>query len=232
MADLNGPAQNARRARICDVVTSGVLVEFAGHGPWWVGLFAGVSGQAFQVWDAENEQLVYIGGNLTDNQTVMGWHMLTEFVEPVGRVRVTTTGLAVACTAQQVVVFDLRNLIFIHEMWSAVGGYIVNSMDVWEEAFFIVERNGDAWVRYGRTLEEISGFRTRPLRGLMGCRNMGYVLTCAGGVVRVWDVERRRGQLRLVVAERVAEAVAMVCSERHVAISCSDRSIHLWDFDV
>ncbi|KAI9109035.1 hypothetical protein K1719_019990 [Acacia pycnantha] len=234
VADIDEPTNQTRRARICNVVESGVLVDFAGRGRWWVGLFAGVSGQAFQIWDAENEQLVFIGGTLTDAETVNGWHMLAEFVEPVGRIRVTNGGLAVACTSSQLVVLDLNNRVFLHELWSAVGGFIVTSMDVSDEAFFIVERNGDARVRRASTLEQLCQFRTRRVRGLMrGCRNMGYALTCAGGVVRVWDVERPRGQLRLVVAgERVAEGMAMVCNERHVAISGNDRTIHLWDFNV
>lgn len=232
VAHLDEPNNDTRRARIGDVVNSGVLVEFAGRGRWWVGLFAGVAGQAFQIWDAENEQLVFIGGSLTDPEAVMGWHMLTEFVEPLGRLRVTNRGLAVACTSSQLVVLDLTNQILLNELSSSVGGFIVMSMDVSHEAFFVVERNGDAKVRRASTLELLCEFRTRQLRGLMGCRNLGYALTCASGVVKVWDVERRRGQRRSTVEERVGEGSAMVCTERHVAISCNDRSIHLWDFDV
>lgn len=235
MAALNVPNNQTRRARVGDVLNNGVLVEFAGCGRWWVGLFAGVPGRAFQIWDADVEQLVFIGGSLTDPETVTGWHMLTELTEPVGRVRVTNRELAVACTSSQLVVFDLRNPeILLHELWSIVGGFVVTSLDVSGEAFVIVERNGDARVRLASTLEQLCQFRVRgaSVRGFMGCRNEGYVLTCAGGVVRVWDVERRVGQQRLILGERVGGANAMVCNERYVALSCNDTSIHLWDFDV
>lgn len=167
----------------------------------------------------------------------MGWHMLTELTEPVGRVRVTNQNLVVACTSSQLIVFDLRNPeILLHEVWSRVGGFVVTTLDVSEDAFVIVERNGSAKVRMAFTFEEVFEFRVRgaSVRGLMACRNMGYVLTCAGGVIRVWDVDNRRmGRQRLVMRERVGQGNAMVCNESHVALACSDTlMIHLWDFDV
>ncbi|KAF7833081.1 transcriptional regulator STERILE APETALA [Senna tora] len=237
VALLDGPDNQTRRAHGGDVVNNGVLVEFAGCGRWWVGLFAGVPGRAFQIWDAHTEELVFMGGSLTDPETVMGWHMLTELTEPVGRVRVTDREIAVACTSSQLIVFHLGNPeILLYELWSTVGGFVVTSLDVSDEALFIVERNGDAKVRRALTLEQLCEFRVRgaasSVRGLLGCRNVGYALTCAGGVVRVWDVERAVGRQRLMLGERVGEANAMVCNERHVAVSCNDTSIHLWDFDV
>lgn len=199
-----------------------------------MGLFAGAPRRAFRVWDSHSEQPLYTGGSLTDPESVQGWHMLTEITEPVGRLRVTTRDMAVACTSSRLIVFDLRNPgIVLRELVSNVG-FIVSSLDVSHDAFVIVERRGRARVRRVSTLEPLCEFIATgvSLRGLIGCMNSGYALMCAGGYVRVWDVERRGGHPRLTLAERLGMGMAMAASERHVAMSCRDTSVHLWDFGV
>ncbi|XP_054817949.1 transcriptional regulator STERILE APETALA-like [Prosopis cineraria] len=233
-ADINGPP-DTHMARPGDVLNNGVLVEFAGSGRWWVGLFAGVPRRAFRVWDARGEQPDYIGGSLTDPDSVQGWHMLTDVTEPVGRLRVTTRELAVACTRSRLVVFDLRNPgVLLRELVSRVG-FIVTSLDVSHEAFVIVESRGRARVRRASTFEpECEEFMVTgtPLRGMIGCMNLGYVLICAGGHVRLWDVEPGEAHLGLTINERIGSGMAMAANDRHVVVSCRDTSIHLWDFGV
>ncbi|KAI4305647.1 hypothetical protein L6164_029002 [Bauhinia variegata] len=240
VAMLNAPAQHPRRARVGDVVTNGTLVEFTGCGRWWVGLFAGVPGRAIHIWDARTEEPVFIGGTLTDPEAVMGWHMLTEVTEPVGRLRVTTREVAVACTSSRLIVFDLRNPEFLlHEVESSTG-FVVTSLDVSNEAFVIADNLGWATVRRASTLELLCRrFSTRgpgaaapapTSNTLMGCINLGYALMYTGGVIRVWEAEHGRNRYRF--RERVGEPNAMVANQRHVALASNDTLIHLWDFGV
>ncbi|KAI4308510.1 hypothetical protein L6164_031574 [Bauhinia variegata] len=248
VAILDGPAQHPRRARTGDVVTNGALVEFAGCRRRWVGLFAGVPGRAIHIWDAQTEEPVFIGGTLTDPEAVMGWHMLTEVTDPVGRLRVTTQETAVACTSSRLIVFDLANPdpenigFLLHEL-EPTTGFIVTSLDVSHNAFIIVDNFGWATVRRASTLEFLCRrFSTRspnagaststPIRTkFMACMNLGHALTTTGGVIRVWEVEHGAYLYRLN-RDRISEPNAMVANERHVAIASSDTSIHLWDFGV
>ena len=250
VALINMPNDPPGRAIVGEVVNNGVLVEFAGNNLWWVGLFAGLPGQAFKIWDARNEQLIFEGGSLTDPETVMGWHMLTELAEPVGRVRVTERDYVVACTSSRLVCFNLRNPeVLLWDVGSATGfvvssldallphvgpatGFVVSSLD----AFVVVERNGVGTVRRASTFERLSRFRLRAawVGGLLACINLGYVLTYSGvgGRLRVWGIEQPVGQLCCTLEVRVGEGNAMVANERHVAISSNDTSIHLLDFGV
>ncbi|KAK7320284.1 hypothetical protein VNO77_29618 [Canavalia gladiata] len=233
---LNGPGpSHARRAVSGDVVNNGVLVEFAGSSRWWVGLFAGIAGRAFQIWDAQTEVRVFVGGSLTDPETVMGWHMLTELVEPVGRVRVTERELVVACTASRVVCFSLRNPEVLLRDVGSGHGFVVSSFDASHEAFVVVERNGLGTVRRAGTFERLSRFRVRDgVGGLWGCMNLGYVITYSvpAGSLRVWDIGQPAGRLCATLAIRPGEGNCMVANDRHVAISWNDTFIHLLDFGV
>lgn len=228
---VNGPA-HPRRAHRGDAVNDGALVDFTGNGRWWVGLYAGVPGRAFHVWDGNTEQLVFVGGSLTDPESVMGWHMLIELAEFVGRVRVTNQETAVACTNQRVFAFDLRNQGVLEDYRRRA---IVTSMDVSNSAYVLVGQQGVARVRRVGTLEEVCTFTARGAAhmGAMGCMNRGYALMCIGGVIRVWEVEQHGEHHRRRLynfRERIGEVNALVASERHVAACGCDTTLHLWDF--
>lgn len=230
VANINDVANPPRRAHFGNVVDDGVLVDFTGGERYWVGLYAGLAGRAFHIWNGRTEELTFVGGDLTDQNTVMGWRMLTEFNEFVGRVRVTSQESAVACTNSRVMVFDLRNQGVILSNSEYRRGIIVTSVDVNSEAYIVVDGRGVAIVYRADTLEEVCRFRTG-LRGgqrnVMGCMNLGYALMCAGGVIRVWEIEE--GQYMYSLRERIAEVNAIVGDDRHVAAS-SETGIHLWDF--
>ncbi|PON55050.1 Guanine nucleotide-binding protein, beta subunit [Trema orientale] len=229
VAVINEPPR-PRRVHVGHVVDDGVLVDFAGCGRWWVGLYAGVPGRAFHIWDGNTEELVFVGGSLTDPESVTGWQMLIELNLVVGRIRVTSQESAVACTSSRAMVFDLRNqgLVLGEEEYDLM----VTSMDVSNSAYIIVDRRGIARVRRADTLEEVCSFRVRRgawQRGVMGCMNRGYALMCAGGVIRVWEVESGRYLYRL--NEEVGDPVsAFVADERHVVACSNDATLHLWDF--
>ncbi|KAJ1415549.1 WD40/YVTN repeat-like-containing domain superfamily [Sesbania bispinosa] len=237
VAIINGP-NPARRALPGDVVNNGVLVEFAGSSRWWVGLFAGHAGGSFQIWDAHTEQRVFVGGSLTDPESVLGWHMLTELTEPVGRVRVTEQEFVVACTGSRLVCFELSNPEVLLRDVGSSAGFVVSSMDVSHENLVVVERNGVGTVRRVNTFERVSRFRMRGawLRGLLGCMNLGYVVTYSGGggLLRVWDIHHPNGRLCVTLAIRGGEGQAnsLVANQTHVAISSNDTSIHLLNFSV
>lgn len=224
--DVENPA---RRAHLGNVVNDGVLVDFTGCQRYWVGLYAGLAGRAFHIWDGQTEELTFVGGSLTDQNTVMGWRMLTEFTEFVGRVRVTSQESAVACTSSRVIIFDLRNQGVILGEREYRRGIMVTSVDVNNEAYIVVDSRGLAIVRKVDTFEEVCRFNIRVQRNgnVMGCMNQGCALMCAGGVIRVWEVER--GEYMYRFRERIGEVNAFVGDDRHVAAS-SEGSIHLWDF--
>lgn len=226
-----------RRVHFGDVVTDGALVHFTGRGQWWVGLHAGVPGRAFHIWDGNTEQLTYVGGLLTDPDSVRGWHTLTELTELVGRVRVTNHETAVACTSMRLVVFNLRNPEIILQQEEPRRGLIVGCFDLWNDAYVAVDNRGLGIVRRVSTFQEMCRFNVRPHRGAIGCINGGYALICAGGVTRVWEIEQREGEelgeLREYLynlRERVGEVNALVADDRHVAASSREGSIHVWDF--
>ncbi|GKV18316.1 hypothetical protein SLEP1_g28714 [Rubroshorea leprosula] len=211
------------------VLDDGALVEFTGCSRWWVGLYAGVPGQAFHIWDSNTEELVFVGGTLTDTEAVRGWHMLAEPINPIGRIRVTSQESAVACTSRREIVFDLRNQVPLREEEHR-RGLIETSLDVNSEAYVVAEsRSGIATVRRVDTLEEICRFGLRQRNVIvMGSMNQGYSLMCAGGVIRVWEVEG--GQYLYSFQEQIGDVNAMVADDRHVAAAGMDTTIHLWDF--
>lgn len=219
-----------RRAHLGDVVTDGALLDFTGCGRRWVGLYAGVPGRAIRIWDSNTEELVFVGWDLTDPEAVMGWHMLNELTEFVGRVRAMSHGTAVACTGARVLVFDLRNgAVLADERYPR--GIIVTSVDVSDDAAYVIVGNrGLARVRRVDTLQEMCRFMVGGAgqMGAMGCMNGGYALMCTGGAIRVWEVER--GVRLNDFQEHVGQVNAFVCDERHVAAYCSDTTLHLWDF--
>lgn len=230
VAVIGGPPQ-AHRTHAGNVVDDGALVDFTGCRRWWVGLYAGVPGRAIRIWDGNTEELLYVNASLTDPEAVMGWHTLTELTETVGRVRVTSQGSAVACTRLRYVVLDLRNPEFpLHEHRSRRGIMVTSLGTNDDEAFIIVNSRGRAIVRRVDTLEELCRFNTGQGNNnvIMGCMNLGCALTCAAGVIRVWDI--KRGQHLYNLSDNIGDVNAMVADERHVAAASNDTTIHLWDF--
>ncbi|PIN01147.1 hypothetical protein CDL12_26348 [Handroanthus impetiginosus] len=228
-------AMPLRRAHMGDVVNDGALVDFTGSDRWWVGLYAGVPGRAFHIWNSETEELVFVGGTLTDPEAVMGWHLLTEMTDLIGRIRVTSHENAIACTSLRVIVFDLQNQGIVLGEEEIQRGIIVGSFDANDESALVT----DGWAVAGRAvasvrrvvnLEEICSFQLRVAsqhRGrILGCVNGGYGIIYAGGVIRVWEIAR--GQL--LYRERLGECNALIADERYVAGCTSDGIIHLWDF--
>ncbi|KAJ8564428.1 hypothetical protein K7X08_000888 [Anisodus acutangulus] len=226
-----GDAVPPRRAHLGDVVNDGALVDFTGCDQWWVGLYAGVPGRAFHIWNRETEELVFVGGELTDPEALMGWHLLTEVTEIVGRIRVTTRETAVACTSLQLMVIDLQNQGIIIRAEPSRRGLIVASFDARNETLVAVDIRGMASVRsMAHDLEEICRFNVRGAnqRGVVGCMNGGYAMMWVGNVIRVWNIENGAYLYRL--RERIGNINAIIADERYVAACSSDATIHLSDF--
>ncbi|XVF31902.1 hypothetical protein REPUB_Repub17cG0034600 [Reevesia pubescens] len=228
VAIIDGHPQ-ARRAHMGNVVEDGALVDFTGCGRWWVALYAGVPGRAFRIWDGNTEELVYVNTTLTDPEAVMGWHMLTEFTETIGRVRVASPELAVACTSLRCMVLDLRNPEPPLQDQESRRRLIAASLDTNNEAFITVDRRGRAIVRRVDTLEELCRFNTQHGTAMV-CMNSGYALLCAAGVIRVWGIEHGQGQHLYSFNDNIGAVNAMVADDRYVAAASSDTRIHLWDF--
>ncbi|KAG8367593.1 hypothetical protein BUALT_Bualt16G0088500 [Buddleja alternifolia] len=243
MAVINGVAP-LRRTHLGDVVNDGALVDFSGCNRWWVGLYAGgfnlkfaiylfacVPGRAFHIWNSETEELLFVGGTLTDPEAVMGWHLLTELTDIIGRIRVTSHETAVACTSLRVIVFDLQNqgVVFGEEEFRR--GIIVGTFDTNDESALIIDGRGAARVRRVGNLEEVCRFTIRGAasqREILGCVNDGYGVICGGGVIRVWEIVN--GQYLYRLRERIDECNALIADKRYVAACASDATIHVWDF--
>ncbi|CAM8884680.1 unnamed protein product [Rhodiola kirilowii] len=219
-----------RRAHTGDVVRDGALVSFSGCDSWWVGLFAGVPERAFHIWSSVSEELLFVGGTLTDPEAVIGWHMLTEFTELVGRVRVTSRETAVACTGLRLIIFDLDNQGLVLGESEPRRGIVVGTLDIAGDVYLAVDTRGHATVRSVHDMSVVCRFNARgvPQRGLLGCINRGYAFLCAGGAIRIWEAER--GGYLYNFWERIGDANALTADDRHVAASCNDSTIHLWDF--
>ncbi|KAL8040828.1 hypothetical protein ABFX02_10G125000 [Erythranthe guttata] len=231
-----GGAGPLRRAHMGDVVNDGALVDFTGNNRWWVGLYAGVPGRAFHIWNNETGELVFIGGTLTDPQALMGWHSLTEITDDViGRVRITNHGNAViACTSLRVIVFDLRNQVGLvlgelQQQLVRSRGIIVSSFDSNADSALIADGRGAATLRRVADLTEICRFTVRGGGLLLGCVNGGYGVVFGGGVIRVWEIES--GGYMYSFRERIGEFCdALVVDERYVAACSSSGVVHVWDF--
>uniref|UniRef100_A0A7N0VAY1 Transcriptional regulator STERILE APETALA-like n=1 Tax=Kalanchoe fedtschenkoi TaxID=63787 RepID=A0A7N0VAY1_KALFE len=219
-----------RRAHAGDIVRDGALVDFTGCDRWWVGIFAGVPERAFHIWNSESEELLFVGGTLTDPEALIGWHMLNDVTELVGRIRVSSRETAVACTSLRLIIFDLNNQGLILGESEPRRGIVVGALDVAGEVYMTVDTRGTATVRRVDDMTEVCRFNARgvPRRGLLGCINTGYAFLCAAGAIRVWEVER--GGYLYNFWERIGATNALIADDRHVAASCNHSTIHLWDF--
>ncbi|KAG9148639.1 hypothetical protein Leryth_019144 [Lithospermum erythrorhizon] len=247
VADLNH-AHPPRRAHLGDVVNDGALVDFTGCGQWWVGLYAGVPGCAFHIWNNETEELVFVGGSLTDPEAVLGWHLLTELTDLIGRIRVASNETAVAVSSLRMVVFDLRHqgVVLGDEQvpHTASRQLVVGSADVSDDTLLIVDRGGRASIRRVGTLEETCTFlvvrgaeagtvaSSQRVGRLLGCTNGGYAILFVGNVIDVWDIEQQHGHYLYSLAESIGEANVVVADQRHIvaAAATSPGTINLWDF--
>lgn len=176
------------------------------------------------------ETIILDGGSLTDHSSVDGWRMLTEMNDLVGRVRVSEEhGIAVACTRDHNLVYDIRNQVTLSEEENVRIGFAVGSTDVNVEAYVMMDGRGRAIVRRLDNLQEICRFDAR-IRGsgVMVCMNLNYVLICAGGVIRIWEAEF--GNYLDRFRERLIDDVnAFVADDRYM-VAAAGPIIHLWDF--
>ncbi|CAA2997862.1 Hypothetical predicted protein [Olea europaea subsp. europaea] len=95
IAVINGVAP-LRRALVGDVVNDGVLVDFTGCNQWWV-----------------LQAVLFMCGVLTNPDAVMGWHLLNELTELIGREEEIPRGIAVSCfdtNEESMVIVDSRTM--------------------------------------------------------------------------------------------------------------------------
>lgn len=194
---------------------------------WFTRFCIGVPGRALHVWNGETEELVFVGGTLTDPEAVMGWHLLTELTGIIGRIRLTNGDLAVACTGVRVMVFHLLSQGLVVGEEEFQRGIAVGAFDASGNLALVPDTRGTATVRRVGSMEEVCRFSMR--EGVsFGCMNVGYGVTWGGGVIRVWEIEH--GQYLYSFRERIQECNALIADERFVAACCDDATIHLWDF--
>ncbi|KAL1531062.1 transcriptional regulator STERILE APETALA-like [Salvia divinorum] len=216
-----------RRAHVGDVVGDGALIDFTGSNRWWVGLYAGAPERAIQIWNGETEELVFVGGTLTDPEAVMGWHSLSDMTDLLGRVRMTGNEKAVACTSSRMILFDLQNEGVILVELVLARGIMLGCFDANYYAALIADQRGIASLRWLMDANEICRFRVRG--PALGCINAGYAVIINSGVIRVWEIER--GQYLYTFRERIGgDCSAIIADERRVAAAAQGGIIHLWDF--
>ncbi|XP_041997662.1 transcriptional regulator STERILE APETALA-like [Salvia splendens] len=217
-----------RRAHIGDVVNNGALIDFTGSNRWWVGLYAGSPERAIQIWNGETEELLFVGGTLTDPEAVMGWHSLSDVTELLGRVRMTGNEKAVACTSSRMILFDLQNEGEVLLELVLGRGIMLGCFDANYYAALITDQRGIGCLRLLMDADEVCRFRVRGPAAL-GCINAGYAVIVNSGVIRVWEIEH--GQCLYSFRERIGgDCSAIVADERRVAAAAQGGIIHLWDF--
>ncbi|XP_072986486.1 transcriptional regulator STERILE APETALA [Typha latifolia] len=241
VADIEHPISgSSRRACVGNLVEDGTLVDFTGNDRWWVGLFAGVPGRSWHVWDVATEELMYVGGALTDPDAVLGWHMLTDLDGPiVARARMAAPGHVVGCTSSKIQVMDINDPGDVVNELELVRGCIVDSMDGCEGLAVAVDWFGTAKVYSVPELEEVGWFNVsrradqdqgqhRDLVRKVGCMNWGYAIVCCYGRIRVYDV--MEGKFLYSFMERIGEVRVMAVNDRFVAAWSNETGLHLWDF--
>ncbi|KAG6411522.1 hypothetical protein SASPL_129605 [Salvia splendens] len=207
-----------RRAHIGDVVDDGALIDFTGSAPE----------RAIQIWNGETEQLLFVGGTLTDPEAVMGWHSLSDMTELIGRVRMTGNEKAVACTSSRMILFDLQNEGTILLELVPARGIMLGCFDANYYAALITDQHGIGSLRLLMDADEVCRFRVRG-HPTLGCINAGYAVIVSSGVIRVWEIER--GECLYSFRERIGgDCSAIVADERRVAAAAQGGIIHLWDF--
>ncbi|CAL9767101.1 unnamed protein product [Musa acuminata subsp. burmannicoides] len=229
-------AGSVQRAHVGNLMEDGTLVDFTGNSRWWVGLFAGVPGRSWRVWDAATEQLVYVGGTLTDPDAVLGWHMLIDLSSPVvGRVRIVEPGFAVGFTDSSMEVVDLNDTGAMVIRLELPHGAVVDSVDACEDRVIVVDSRGLAMVHWVPALQEICRFSTlrraedqHELGEMSACMNRNYAVVRSADRVRVWDATT--GEYLYRFRERIGEALVVAASDRYVAAWATDTGLHLWDF--
>ncbi|RWV76886.1 hypothetical protein BHE74_00056554 [Ensete ventricosum] len=229
-------AGSVQRAHVGNLMEDGTLVDFTGKGRWWVGLFAGVPGRSWHVWDAATEQLVYVGGTLTDPDAVLGWHMLIDLSSPaVGRVRIVEPGFVIGCTASSMEIVDLNDAGAMLIRLELPHGAVVDSVDACEDRVIAVDSRGLAMVHRLPALQEICRFSTlrraeeqHELGEMSVCMNRDYAVVSSADRVRVWDATT--GEYLYSFRERIGEALVVAAGERYVAAWATDTGLHLWDF--
>lgn len=188
-------------------------------------LLIGVPNRSFHVRNGNTEELVFIGGTLTDPDAVDGWHLLTDLTGHIGRICITRDDLAVGFTSRRVIIFDLTNQIILSEE-EFRREINVGAADAYDKALMFVNSRGVANVRHVPSLEEICRFMARG--SLLGCINGGYSFISVGGGIRVWELDH--GEYLYILRERIGDATAMIADERYAAACSSDNTIHMWDF--
>ena len=229
-------AEPPHRARRGNAVEDGTLVDFAGEGTWWVGLFAGVPGRSLHIWNGETAELLFVGGSLTDPDAVLGWHMFTDTEGMVGRVRFSDSATIIGCTASRMEVVALDRPEVVLAELEFRRGAAVESVDACEGRVMVVDGEGLGKMRVARTMKEVCRFSTVRRRAVgvrhVGCMNWGYVVVCRGdGAVGVWDA--LTGEFLYTFRERIGSggrAAAAATDDGRVAIWCGETGLHLWDF--
>ncbi|KAF9589349.1 hypothetical protein IFM89_022829 [Coptis chinensis] len=218
LTGIHGVELEPRRVQLGNVVSDGTLVDFTGCSQWWVGLYAGVPARSFHVWNAVTEELMFIGGSVTDPESVTGWHLLTELNDSVGRIRMSQE-TAIACTGVSLMSISIPGNVLGEQAFETYT-VIVDSFDMSHDLLVTVDnRRMVRVVRVSGDFEEVCKFRlvrsSGSQRGLMGCMNGACVLIWSGGVIRAWGVEH--GEFLHSLPERVTDPTALIADDRFVA---------------
>ncbi|XP_024539571.1 transcriptional regulator STERILE APETALA [Selaginella moellendorffii] len=236
---------NRVRVHVGRVIQDGALISFAASQRWWIALYAGSVGHCFRLWDAATKQVVYRGGNMTDDDAMRGWHMLVERAGRVGRVRIVNEELLVAANRRRIRVHDLgtHGMPLIVERDQEAENNAVEAMDVRGNKLLSASYEGLARIRELPTMVEVltvrhagvhANPRLRPddreqMQQLFGTLNSRQLFLCFSGAVNAWDCSS--GEHLYSLREETGYMYNdMVASDSCLAVSSRDTGLHLWDF--
>ncbi|KAI5069574.1 hypothetical protein GOP47_0015875 [Adiantum capillus-veneris] len=223
-----------RRVETSNYVNDGILVDFSGSSSRWAALYAGVRGRALHVWNAYTEELLHIGGDMTDADAYAGWSLLVNNADHIGRVRISQDTLAVVATRSKLCVLDMETLSTLFTMGMTRSSQALSaSLALHQDRILLVCANGMARVWASRSMEETARVRVGTVtRGAMvyGAMNAWMVLICNNGMIDVWDYSSDTLMYRLA-EERLVEVNDMVANNEYVVACCNqEEGIHVWDF--
>ncbi|KAH7436759.1 hypothetical protein KP509_05G035100 [Ceratopteris richardii] len=233
-ADI-APGAPCRRVLMGNYVEDGILADFSGNASKWAGLYAGVRGRALRVWDAYSEELVYVGGCMTDADAYAGWTMLVDNADNIGRVKVTRDRLLVVATRSKLCVMDMEALTILLDISLSRSLQVIPaSLALQDKYMLLVSGSGVVRILGTESAQEVASFSLgMHIRGstVFGAMNSWHLMVNSRDILHVWDFPSIRRPYRL--ATGLTDVTDLVCNDNNIAIACGsgeEQGIHIWDF--
>ncbi|KAJ7517007.1 hypothetical protein O6H91_21G008200 [Diphasiastrum complanatum] len=215
-----------------NVIEDGALISFAGSKTWWVGLYAGSPGQSIRIWSSETRELLYRGGNLLDDDAMLGWRTFIELADHFGKVRIVNDTLLLAASRTKLTIIDLETHgTIVNVEWHQQ--ITIGALDVACNRLLTVAMYEAAQILRIPALDELCKLEhvlaADDYTKLIGTMNSRHaLLTSDPGFLNVWDA--LTGTHLYAFREQVKGIHDLVANDMFVAACSRDSTVHFWDF--